>query len=508
MKPPLRSTVYFLLVLIGCLAIGACTYLHQPKFGAAPDGKRLEAIEKSPNFAHGQFQNLVPTPVLTDDSSSVSIILSSLWNKKDRLKPDHPVPVAKTDLKALDIKTDVVVWLGHSSYFVQLGGKRILIDPVFSADAAPVPYANEAFDGANAYTADDMPDIDYLLITHDHWDHLDYPSVIALESRVRQVVCGLGVGAYFEQWGYAARKIHEADWFSSLQLTSDFAVHVLPARHYSGRMFDKNKTLWAGYAIESAGRRIFFSGDSGYGAHFAEIGQRFGGFDLAVLDMGQYDKRWANIHMVPEEAARAAEDLGAKALLPAHIGKFSIANHAWDEPMERIVAASEGKKYRLLTPAIGQAANLNAVHSFSHWWRDREENSHPKSEIKKMAAQQKVGIMKIRMTINGKVMLATLADNASARDFYSMLPLTVSLEDHAGTEKISYLSRKLSTADAPRSIDPAVGDIAYYAPWGNLAIFYKDFGYSAGLVKLGQIDSGMEALTFQGTAKATIEPAQ
>lgn len=363
--------VYFLLVLIGSLAIGACTYLHQPKFGTAPDGARLDAIKTSPHFVNGQFQNLTPTAVLTENSSSIAIMWSSLWNKKERLKPDHPVPIVKTDLKSLDQKTDAVVWLGHSSYFVQLGGKRILIDPVFSDDAAPIPYANRAFDGANAYTADDMPDIDYLLITHDHWDHLDYPSVTALEPRVKQVIGGLGVGAYFEQWGYAAGKIHEADWFSSLQLTPEFTVNVLPARHYSGRMLDKNKTLWAGYAIESAGHRIFFSGDSGYGAHFAQIGQRFAGFDLAVLDMGQYDKRWANIHMIPEEAAQAAQDLGAKALLPAHIGKFSIANHPWDEPMERIVAASEGKNYRLLTPAIGQVADLNVMQSFSAWWKLR-----------------------------------------------------------------------------------------------------------------------------------------
>ena len=154
-----------------------------------------------------------------------------------------------------------------------------------------------------------------------------------------------------------------------LEPVAGLRVHVLPARHYSGRMLTRNKTLWVAFALESTQRRLFFSGDSGYGPHFREIGERFGGFDLVALDMGQYDQRWAYIHMTPEEAARAADDLRTRTLLPAHVGRFSIARHAWDEPFERIATASEGKSYRLSTPRIGEPLDLrDEGQQFSRWW--------------------------------------------------------------------------------------------------------------------------------------------
>ena len=216
--------------------------------------------------------------MLADDRSFVSELIGYLFVKKDRLVPASPIPSVEANLRLLDRNVDVVVWLGHSSYFVQLGGKRVLIDPVFSASAGPVPHANKAFDVTNPYTAEDVPELDYLLITHDHWDHLDYSTVTALQAQTKTVVSGLGVGAHLERWGYGKEKIHEADWFSVLESEgTGFAIHVLPARHYSGRLLTRNKTLWAGYAITTAKRRIFVSGDTGYGPHFADIGLRFGG---------------------------------------------------------------------------------------------------------------------------------------------------------------------------------------------------------------------------------------
>ena len=306
--------------------------------------------------------------MFTDDSSFVRVVLSNLFASKEGLRPTAPMPSVKTDLKALDRTQDTVIWLGHSSFFVQLAGKRILIDPVFSASAAPLPHVNRTFDGSSVFTAEDMPDIDYLLITHDHWDHLDYPGVMALESKTRAVIGPLGVGAYFEHWGYPKQKIREGDWYTALEVEPGLTIHVLPARHYSGRSFTRNKTLWAGYALETATRRLFFSGDTGYGPHIEEIGRRFDGFDLVVLDSGQYDTRWTHIHMTPEEAARAAEDLKGKALLPAHVGKFALARHAWNEPFRRIAAASEGKNYRLLTPVIGEPVTFATERRGHPWW--------------------------------------------------------------------------------------------------------------------------------------------
>ena len=246
-----------------------------------------------------------------------------------------------------------MVWLGHSSWFIQLGGRRILVDPVFSDFAGPFSFLIKAFAGTNVYRAEDMPEIDCLLVSHDHWDHLDYPTVRALRSKVKQVMCPLGVGAYFQDWDYPEEKIYEGDWGGSMALGKDMTIHVLPARHFSGRLFKENRTLWAGFVIQTPNLKIFFSGDSGYGPHFANIGEAFHGFDLVLLDCGQYDPRWAYVHMTPEEAARAAQDLGAQALIPGHVGRFTIANHPWDEPFKRLAKASQENHTGFLRPESG-----------------------------------------------------------------------------------------------------------------------------------------------------------
>lgn len=362
--------VFFgLLVAFGCLALGACAIFNQAKFGKEPEGERLARVRSSPNYGNGEFRNTIPTQTLADGQSTFKILWSNLSDKTPRLRPEGPVPTVKTDLKSLDAARDVVIWLGHSSYYIQLGGRRVLVDPVFSDYAAPFSFINKIFAGTGIYTAEDMPEIDFLLISHDHWDHLDYPTVTELKSKVKTVVCPLGVGAHFEHWGYAKERIHEADWGDAPLLDGDLAIHVLPARHYSGRLFSRNKTLWAGFALQSPKHKLFMSGDSGYGPHFAEIGRSFGGFDLVMLDSGQYDPRWPYIHMTPEEAARAAEDLQAAALLPAHIGKFCISVHAWDEPFIRVVAVSAAKGFHLISPMIGEPVWLDdKTQKFSRWW--------------------------------------------------------------------------------------------------------------------------------------------
>lgn len=358
-----------LLALLALLSLGVAAYLQHPKFGATPEGGRLEKLQRSSHYADGTFHNLVETPVLREGVSMPSIIAGNAFQKVANLRPAAPLPAVKTDLKALDPGRDTIVWLGHSSYFVLFAGKRILIDPVLSPYAAPVSFVTPAFAGTNLYTSDDLPPIDVLLITHDHWDHLDYATMAALQGKVRQVLVPLGVGAHLERWGYPQEKVQEADWYEKLALDAATTVHLVPARHYSGRSLTRNKTLWTGFVLESARRRILFSGDTGYGPHFKELARRFGSFDLAALDMGQYDARWPYIHMTPEEAVQAAVDLQARALLPAHVGRFAIARHAWNEPFERIRAASRARPYSLLTPMIGQAVMLDEpAPSFVPWW--------------------------------------------------------------------------------------------------------------------------------------------
>jgi L-ascorbate metabolism protein UlaG (beta-lactamase superfamily) len=177
------------------------------------------------------------------------------------------------------------------------------------------------------------------------------------------------VGEHFARWGFPDEMVHEADWNTSVQLDDGLAIHVLTARHFSGRWLDRNRTLWASFALETPSRRIFYSGDSGYGPHFKEIGERFGGFDLVMLDSGQYNESWQYVHMMPEQSAQAAEDLNAMAALPSHAGKFSIAYHSWDDPFKRFLKASENRTYQPVTPRIGEVVRLAAEDQvFSRWW--------------------------------------------------------------------------------------------------------------------------------------------
>lgn len=372
MKTPWKRIV--ILLTLGTVALGVWLFLNSPQFGALPKGAHLERIQKSPHYGDGSFHNLLPTQTLTDGSGFIGALLQSFFLKKDNPVPPGPVPAVKTSLKSLNRDTDIVIWLGHSSFFIQLGGKRILIDPVLSDHAAPVSFSTRAFPGSNPYTPNDLPEIDALLISHDHWDHLDYPTLTALRPHIRQVFCGLGVGAHLQRWGFAESIIHEGDWGARKTL-DDLTIYFTPARHFSGRSLTRDKTLWVGFVVESPQRRIFYSGDSGYSPHFANLGKQFGRFDLALLECGQYDKRWSLIHMMPEETAKAADDLHAAILLPAHSGKFSIAYHSWDEPYRRLTAASLDKNWRLVTPIIGEPLILSTTleantkgNPVSRWW--------------------------------------------------------------------------------------------------------------------------------------------
>ncbi len=361
-------------VTAGAGAGGVLTFLRQEKFGALPGGDALQRIAPSPHQVNGEFRNLVLRPILSDDSSFIEALLRSLVEKKpDDVEPPRPVPSMRPDLRSAD-KGDVVIWLGHSSFFLRLGGCTVLIDPVFSDHAAPVSFSTRAFPGSSPCQAQDMPDIDFLLISHDHWDHLDHPTVTALRGRIRHVVCGLGTGAHFRRWGFAESVIHELDWGESFSPGGRLRVSAVPAAHYSGRSLTRNRTLWTGFVLESPGRRIVFSGDSGYGPHFADMGKTFGAPDLALLDCGQYNERWKYIHMTPEEAVRAAQDMGAAALLPAHVGKFALSRHAWDEPFRRVCRAAEEQGLPLLTPRIGESVFPgSSLPVFSRWWEGEEQ---------------------------------------------------------------------------------------------------------------------------------------
>ncbi len=360
------------LATAGMLSLGGYSFIHRPEFGRLPQGERLARIQASPHYINGKFQNLVPVQVMSEDSGENRFVATAkfLFGDKSALSPKEPMLSHKTDLKKLDIKQDLVVWMGHSTFYMQLGGRRILIDPVFSSYASPVFFINKAFSGSNIYTAADMPDIDVLAISHDHWDHLDYTTVMALKDKIKNIVCPMGVGEYFEQWGFDLQILHEEDWDKEIKIAEDFSIHILPSQHFSGRFLTQNPTLWCGFAFVTPKNKVYYSGDGGYGEHFKAIGKQFGGFDLMLGENGQYNMAWHAIHLLPEETAQAAVDVRAKALLPAHGGKFALARHPWQEPYQKLTEASQGKDYQLLTPEIGEAVSIDEIslQAFGKWW--------------------------------------------------------------------------------------------------------------------------------------------
>jgi len=247
-----------------------------------------------------------------------------------------------------------------------------LVDPVFSGSVSPIPGMNKSFKGSDIYSVDDLPDIDYLFISHDHYDHLDYKTILKLNPKIGKVICGLGVGSHFEAWGYDKEYILEKDWDDTITLDKGFNAFMTPARHFSGRGLSRNNTLWCSYVLQAPSLKIYLGGDSGYGTHFADIGDKFGPIDLAILDNGQYNKALRAIHELPEEALIAAKDLQTKRLFPVHSSKFVLANHPWDAPLETITALNE-KNFLcpILTPKIGEVVYLDdGDQLFSQWWKE------------------------------------------------------------------------------------------------------------------------------------------
>jgi L-ascorbate metabolism protein UlaG (beta-lactamase superfamily) len=343
-------------------------FMRSSSFGSAPAGAELRKIEASPNFQKGKFQNISPTPALTEGVGYLSILKKFFFDKHERKTPSTLLPAIKTNLLNLNPEKNILVWFGHSSYFMQINRKTILVDPVFSGNASPLRNTTRSFPGTDIYSVADLPFIDYLFLTHDHWDHLDYKTIVKLKSKVNRVITSLGVGAHLRYWGYDQIAVEEMDWNQQLNLDPGFTVNAITARHFSGRGFKRNGTLWASFILTTPGKKIFIGGDSGYDRHFMESGNQFGPFDLAILEDGQYNENWKYIHMTPEETVQAAIDLKAKSLFPVHWAKFSLSIHPWDEPIIRIKKEALRKNMPLIHPRIGEAVDLDIFQPFDSWW--------------------------------------------------------------------------------------------------------------------------------------------
>lgn len=334
-----------------------------------------ERIAKSPNFIDGRAKNLEPMPSISsslDNKKSMPKILFELF-----VNPNKPkfIPKEKSDFTNTE---DFIVWFGHSSYMLQIEDKRFLIDPVLLGNASPLPFINTPFPNTEI-DIESLPDIDYLIITHNHYDHLSKKTIKKLTKliSIKQAIVPLGVGKYLKSFGIDEEKIIELDWNENIKL-GDMELFALSARHFSGRgIFDRDKSLWASFLLKTSEKNIFFGGDGGYGKHFREIGEKFGTIDLAILENGQYSEMWPSVHLFPQETLKAAKDLRTEVLMPVHNSKFKISFHDWDTPMrelDRLAQSDEFRQIRLLTPKIGEVIPLQQVWQnnlhLPKWWEE------------------------------------------------------------------------------------------------------------------------------------------
>jgi len=335
--------------------------------GHNPSGEDFELIKASANYRERAFQNQSHTVMMSKEASYSKMIWLSL-NKPKTVSPTFLLPSIKSDLKSPASEEPVITWFGHSSYLIAYLGKNILVDPVLSGNAAPVSFFAKSFPGTDIYLPEDFPEIDLMILTHDHYDHLDYKTISALAKQTKHFYVPLGVDSHLKFWGIDSKKISSLDWWQTISTVEEFLLTANPARHFTGRGFKRNQTLWASYVLQMGSYSIYIGGDSGYDVHFKQIGDRFGPFNLAILECGQYNDFWPYIHMRPEETVKAAKELGAELLLPVHWGKFALAFHDWDEPVKRVLKEASNQKINVTTPMIGEQVFLGSVHPDKEWW--------------------------------------------------------------------------------------------------------------------------------------------
>ncbi len=363
------------LVAGGLFLAGVVALARSAAFGQLPSGEDMNRYQQSPHFDAdaGIFVNRRPGIVKAMRKSTMTFgkVIKQMRQASPDVTPHQPLPTVQPDFKAFqspdeDLKA---LWLGHSSILLSIAQQRVLIDPVLAPHNGPLGFLMRRFQAPVALP-EDLPPIDLILITHDHYDHLDMATIKAFRETATRFMVPLGVSAHLKRWGIAAERIQELDWWQSARFNG-LDIVATPAQHFSGRhVVKQNRSLWASWVIQSPQHRVYFSGDSGYDEHFQAIGTAFGPFDVAFIESGQYSPLWPQVHLHPTESLQAFKDLNAQRYFPIHWGMFRLSTHAWYEPIRLLTAEAKRQGIALVAPKMGEVAILNGEASPEPWWED------------------------------------------------------------------------------------------------------------------------------------------
>ncbi|MCP4582988.1 MAG: hypothetical protein GY839_15375 [candidate division Zixibacteria bacterium] len=376
----MRRILKMIFIIVGALLIiGTVAFVistdNLAQFGAGAKGERLAKMKRSPNFDGEKFINPVETSTSWDFGQFLTMVKRSFFGKEER-SPKKQIDIVELDSSSFDgySSHDLrVTWMGHSSIFLEIDGFRLLIDPVWSKRCSPSSLGGPERFHPTPIALDGLPELDAVLISHDHYDHLDKDAVCRLAETGVRFIIPLGVGAHLERWGIDQSQFTEMDWWDSgSPNNSNLTITATPARHFSGRglFIGANNTLWLSWAIIGPKHRVFFSGDTGEFPGLAEIGDKFGPFDLTMIKCGAYDPLWPDIHLNPEQAVQAHLTLKGEILLPIHWGTFNLAFHDWFEPPERIWRAAELHQVKAIFPRPGQIVSIADPPTVDYWWRE------------------------------------------------------------------------------------------------------------------------------------------
>lgn len=367
-----------LLIFLAALIISAFIVIwlytkYHPQFGGKLDRQEVAKMSKSPQWNGKIFENQIETKMDMSLSKMPELLYKQLFDRKGR-SPQQPLPILPFQKDQWEANQEPkFIWYGHSVLLLQLAGKNLLIDPMFGDNAAPVaPFKVKRFSENTLALIDQLPRLDAILISHDHYDHLDHASIKMLKNKCDRWLVALGVARHLERWGIHEDQIEELDWWDDSKI-EEINITFTPSRHFSGRgLNDRTKSLWGGFTFITQDFKVYWSGDGGEGPHFQEIGQRLGPFDWAFMENGQYNELWHAIHMYPEEAVKAGIEAKAQILTPVHWAGFPLALHHWKEPIERFFKEAEKQDQAVYIPAMGEVVSMRKDGRYEEWWKKFE----------------------------------------------------------------------------------------------------------------------------------------